>query len=96
MIEICYESFALGLVFLLLKLGGGEIAEKDVCTHGGLPTDFLWNVADRHVNWVCRFISESSELSFVRRNEDRDYGGPWEVLLNCHLCPSLCQQILFD
>ena len=50
MIEICYESFAFGLVFLLLKLGGGEIAKKDVCMHGGLPTDFLWNVANHHVN----------------------------------------------
>ena len=66
MIKVRCESFALGLVFLLLKFGGGEVAEKDVCAHGGLPTNFLRNVADRHVNWVCRFISESSELCFVR------------------------------
>ena len=58
MIEVVYESFALGLIFLFLKFGGGEIAEKEICTHGGLPTDFLRNVANRHVNRVCRFISE--------------------------------------
>ena len=65
MIKVHCELFALGLVFLLLKFGGGEVAEKDVCAHGRLLTDFLWNIADHHVNWVCRFISERSELCFV-------------------------------
>jgi hypothetical protein len=64
-IEVGYESFLLSLVFLLLKSCCGEIAKKEVCTHGGLPSDFLWNVANCHINWVCRFISERSELGFV-------------------------------
>ena len=84
-IEVGYESFALGLVLLLLELGGGEVADKEVCTHGCLPTDFLRNIADCHVNWISRFISERSKLGFVCQNEDRDYCGAWRVSLNCHL-----------
>ena len=77
MIEVGYESFALGLVLLLLELGGGEVADKEVCTHGCLLMDFLRNIADCHVNWISRFISERSKLGFVCRNEDRDYCGAW-------------------
>src|ERR1700677_876649 len=92
MIEVGHEPFALRLVVLLLKFRCGEIAKGEVCTHGGLPTDFLRNVADCHVNGVCTFISEGSELCLVCRNENRDYRRPGQVLLSCHLCPSLCQQ----
>lgn len=49
----------------VLKTCGGEVCEENLCTPGGLTTNFLGNVADCEVDWICGLVPEKSKLCLI-------------------------------
>ena len=65
------------LICDMLKFRDWQIAEKGVAVVGCLKLNSFRYVANGKINRIGRFVSKYCYLSFVRRDNDRDYCSTW-------------------
>ena len=69
----------------MLKTGRRDVGEKDLSAAGGFPADLLGKVANCKIDGIGRLVTEDSELSLVRGDDDWDDGHSGPLLLKCFL-----------
>lgn len=47
--------------------------------------NFLWDITNGEIHWVCRLVAKHSDLRFVRRDDNWNNGPTWTMLIKFFL-----------
>ena len=74
MVNISHHPATCSFVGDMGHARGWKISKEDPCMLRWHMSDVLWDIANCHIEWVCRLIAKECDLCLVRGEYDR-YNG---------------------
>jgi hypothetical protein len=56
----------------MLELRGRQVRQQDLALPGGLSANVFWEITNGQVDGIRNFVAKGRELSFIRRNDNRN------------------------